>query len=241
MHAELETILSASQDRFDLWRHFIEKFSCRHIAEIGVFKGTFAEKILRSCPDIETYTLIDPWRNLEDWNKPINRTDKKFEAYYQETLRRTEFASEKRIILKGKTTEIIDQIEDKSLDMVYIDGDHTLKGIAIDLIRFWSKVKDNGFVTGDDFSPTIWQHEKRFEPSLIFPFAVYFAEAKQTQIYALPYHQFVITKECNGFEFIDLSKENYHDTSLLVHLDDIYRLKKSFKYRVAQKLGWLFK
>ena len=241
MQSEIQSLLSASEYRYDFWQKFINHFSCHYIAELGVYKGKFAEFTLKNCPEIQQYIMIDPWRNLDNWNKPANKDDKKFEAYYQETLGKTEFAADKRIVLRGKTTEVIDQIEDGSLDMVYIDGDHTLKGIAIDLISLWPKVKANGFVTGDDFSPTIWQHEKRFEPTLVFPFAVYFAEAMRTRIFALPYNQFVITKECQGFEFVDLTKGDYPDTSLLVHLNDVYRLKKSFKSWLARKLGGLFR
>ncbi|MEO0338135.1 MAG: riboflavin synthase, partial [Bacteroidota bacterium] len=56
----------------------------------------------------------------------------------KETLDKTNFAKEKRIILRGKTTEVINKIKDNSLDFVYIDGDHTLRGITIDLINIWS-------------------------------------------------------------------------------------------------------
>jgi hypothetical protein len=37
--------------------------------------------------------------------------------------------------LRGKTTEVIDKIPDASLDIVYIDGDHMLRGITIDLCQ----------------------------------------------------------------------------------------------------------
>ncbi len=110
---------------------------------------------------------------------------------------------------------MINEINNDSLDFVYIDGDHTLKGITIDLINLWDKVKPNGIIGGDDFSPTIWQHYPTFEPTLVFPFAVYFAEAMHTTIYGLPYNQFMLTKEMNGFEFIDLTTQLYTNTSLL--------------------------
>ena len=121
---------------------------------------------------------------------------------------------EKRKVLRGKTTEIIDEIKDESLDFVYIDGDHTLKGITIDLINLWPKIKKNGFIVGDDFCSSIWQHSPKFEPTLIFPFAVYFAEAVNTKIFGLPNSQFLITKDLSGFEFIDLTNDEYINTEL---------------------------
>jgi len=59
------------------------------------------------------------------------------------------------VILRGKTAEVIDQITDGELDLAYIDADHTLKGIAIDLIRVYPKVRDGGFLGGDDFTTTL--------------------------------------------------------------------------------------
>lgn len=215
MKEQIEEILSKSKNRLDLWKEFINTFQCSKIAELGVHRGVFAEVILGECASINDYLMIDPWRNLVNWNKPANTDNLTFDKYYKETLERTDFAKNKRVILRGKTTEIIDRIDNDSLDFIYVDGDHTLRGISIDLINIWSKINSNGFIAGDDFSPNIWQHNRRFEPTLVFPFAVYFAEAMKTKIYGLPYNQFLITKETNGFEFIDLTNFVYKSTEIL--------------------------
>jgi hypothetical protein len=68
------------------------------------------------------------------------------------------------------------------------------------------KVKPGGYIGGDDFTPNIWQHKTMFEPTLVCPFAVYFAEAVGATIYALPYSQFCLHKvERDKFKFIDLT------------------------------------
>jgi len=159
------------------------------MAELGVYRGEFASAILDKCGSVEKYYMIDPWRHLDDWNKPANRSNDDFEKFFAETKSKTEFAAEKRIILRGKTTEVINQIPDEELDFAYVDGDHTLKGISIDLIRLFPKIKTGGWIGGDDFCRSIWQHATAFEPTLVFPFAVYFAEAVGALIYALPYSQ----------------------------------------------------
>jgi hypothetical protein len=118
------------------------------------------------------------------------------------------------VILRGKTTEVIDQINDSELDLAYIDADHTLKGIAIDLIRVYPKVRVGGFLGGDDFTRSVWEHKTSFEPTLVFPFAVYFTEAVGATIYALPHAQFCIQKTTGTqFAFIDLTGQ-YDDVSL---------------------------
>jgi len=203
--------------RTDLWIGFVNRHRLRRVAEVGVWRGEFAEAMLGGCPDLSTYYCIDPWRHLDDWNKPANKNDNQFERFYQEVLARTEPWEATRVILRGRTTEVSDEIPDASLDLAYIDADHTLRGIAIDLIRIWPKVRPGGFVGGDDFSSSIWQHSDNFEPTLVFPFAVHFAEAMDARIIGLPHNQFLIEKGGGGFTFIDTTGA-YDDPTLRVAL-----------------------
>jgi len=213
-HELLKLCISASQSRADLWSEFVRRARIERMAEIGVYQGDFACALLESCPGVAKYYMVDPWRHLDDWNKPANRDDAMFERFFQTAKAKTDFAEARRVILRGKTTEVIDQIPDGDLDFAYIDGDHTLRGISIDLIRVYPKVRCGGFVGGDDFSPTMWQHKTTFEPTLVFPFAVYFAEAVGATIYALPNVQFCLQKsESPRFSFVDLTGR-YSDLSL---------------------------
>lgn len=223
----IESCASLSDSRFDFWGRFIQAMNINVCAELGVFRGEFSQEILKACPSIEKYYMIDPWRHLDSWNKPANVEDDIFESYYLETKSRTKFASNKRFILRGKTTEVIDKIAENELDFAYVDGDHTLKGISIDLIRLFPKIKDGGWIGGDDFSKTVWQHPTTFEPTLVFPFAVYFAEAVNARIYGLPKAQFLIKKDSKQpFAFIDLTS-SYGEPNLRsqFHPDEILRLK----------------
>lgn len=205
---------SRSKCRIDLWVHLLRLANIERMAEIGVYRGCFAARILRDCGLIEKYYMIDPWRHLDHWDKPANDTDRAFEEFLSETVSKTDFAMHKRIILRGETAEVVDKIADDELDFAYIDGDHTLRGIAIDLIRVFPKIKAGGWLGGDDFGPSAWQHSTRFEPTLVFPFAVHFAEAAGARIYALPYSQFLIEKSRNGsFAFVDMVG-GYADSSL---------------------------
>lgn len=229
MKQKIESFLAKSQNRHDICVNVVNEFQCKNVAELGVYKGDYAQNLLSKCPVIDKYIMIDPWRNLSDWNKPANKDNDTFEAFYQETMQKTDFAKEKRIVLRGKTTEIIDQVEDESLDFIYIDGDHTLKGITIDMINFWSKMKPDGIIFGDDFSPSIWQHDKSFEPTMVFPFAVYFAEAVDVKIYGLPYSQFILSKADKGFEFVDLTNGAYKNTGLSHQLNPNEGMKAKIK------------
>lgn len=210
----LTDISKNSDNRYQLWNSIIKIVQAKTVAEIGVWKGDFAFEILSDSSEIERYYMIDPWANLPDWNKPFNVDKQVFDKIYDEAINKTSFAAEKIHILRGRTKEVIDEIPDNSLDFAYIDGDHTLRGITIDLIKLLPKIKPNGIIAGDDFTTNPWQHDVQFEPTLVCPFAVYFAEAMDLPITALHHNQFFIQKcENVPFSFIDVTNR-YQDLSL---------------------------
>ena len=61
---------------------------------------------------------------------------------------RPSLPTNKVVILRGRTKEVIDQVPDNSLDFAYIDGDHTLRGITIDLMNVLPKIKEGGIIGG---------------------------------------------------------------------------------------------
>jgi predicted O-methyltransferase YrrM len=210
----LNSCVAQWQSRLEFWVEFIQSTGAQRMAEVGVYRGEFAALVLRHCEKLTQYYMIDPWRHLIDWNKPANHEDSVLNEFFQETKTKTEFAAAKRVVLRGKTTEVSDQIADGELDFAYIDGDHTLKGITIDLVRMYPKIRVGGFLGGDDFTRSPWEHKTNFEPTLVFPFAVYFAEAVGATIYSLPGSQFVIHKtEQPQFAFVDLAG-NYKKVGL---------------------------
>jgi hypothetical protein len=203
---DLAAIMGDARNRLDLWTAILNRLGPRTMAEIGVYRGDFAAHVLDTCPTLDRYYMIDPWRHLDDWNKPANRADDTFQQFLDETLDKTGTHASKRVVLRGRTSEVIAEIPDGSLDFVYVDGDHTLRGITVDLVSVYPKVREGGWIGGDDFSRSIWQHGPGFEPTLVFPYAVYFAEAVGVRIYGLSHAQFLLEKRRNvGFEFVDLT------------------------------------
>lgn len=212
--SNLVGIMSASASRIELWQRVLMAAQPERVAEIGVWKGEFSKEILRSCASIVAYYMIDPWATLPDWNKPFNVDSEAFDEVYAEAMTNVAFASDKLTVLRGRTKEVIEQIPDESLDFAYIDGDHTLRGIAIDLIKILPKIRVGGLIGGDDFTSNPWQHDMRYEPTMVCPFSVYFAEAMDLPIVALPFNQFVIHKKVGAsFSFVDHTG-NYSDLSL---------------------------
>lgn len=219
--ADIAAIAKTAETRIDLTTRLIELLDLPTILELGVWHGEFAKDILERNPSIKTYYMLDPWRTLDNWNKPFNISAPEFEEAYETSLKNTNFAAQKRVILRGTTLEMIDQINDESLDLIYIDGDHTLRGICIDLISVWPKLKPGGLIVGDDFSPTIWQHSSEYEPTFVYPFAQYFAEAQNAPMVAAHRAQFIMIKpngQNHGHRFLDVTGM-YHTPNVLDQIE----------------------
>lgn len=202
------------EDRVPLLGAILTESRVRDMAEIGVWRGALSAALLRACRWIRTYHMIDPWRRLEDWNKPLSQAPD-FEAVMAEALRSTSFAEGRRIIHRGTTTEVIDRIADASLDAVYVDGDHTLRGVMIDLIASYPKLRPGGLLLGDDLSRDPYQHGGGYEPTMVFPAALHAAEAWGDPVVILPDGQFAIVKSPDrAFEVID-TVGGHADTTLM--------------------------
>lgn len=228
--SSLRGLIAKARRRVGIWKRILDSVQPKVVAEIGVWKGEFSSAILASCPSIETYYMVDPWAQLPSWNKPINRKNEVFERIYAEAMDATSFAADKRCVLRGTTKDVLDNIPDQSLDFAYLDGDHTLRGMTIDLIKILPKMKPGAIIGGDDFERNPWHQGPKFEPTMVCPFSIYFAEAHNLPIFALPFHQCLIHVRADaGFSFIDIAG-TYSDISL----KKIPRETGAKKRRIAQ-------
>jgi len=105
-------------------------------AEIGVDRGTFTEYMFKTIPDL-TMLCVDPWvRGSGD-------------ERYETTARK--LAPYKATLIREQSTRAVLDVPDKSLDFVYIDGDHAFDFVMTDLIMWSRKVKYGGVIAGHDY------------------------------------------------------------------------------------------
>jgi len=95
--SDIAPLIAGSPSRFDLWLRLLRTRPLASAAEIGVWKGDFAQAILANFSTITKYYMIDPWTHLPDWNKPFNVDDQIFEEVYAEALLKTDFAASRRM------------------------------------------------------------------------------------------------------------------------------------------------
>jgi predicted O-methyltransferase YrrM len=103
--------------------------------EIGVDMGHYSEQLCMLNPELKLYS-VDPWEG-------------EYKTHYEEAKKRlTPYNCE---IMIDKSMDVVRKFEDNSIDFVYIDGDHSFKGVTEDLTEWTKKVKPGGIVSGHDY------------------------------------------------------------------------------------------
>ena len=111
-------------------------------AEIGVEKGHYSRVLCDTIPDLKLY-CVDPWM-------PYGRNSQGREDYlYVKAQQR--LAGRNVEIMKMTSVEAAKQIENGSLDFVYIDALHDFDNVMMDIIAWAPKVKSGGIVSGHDY------------------------------------------------------------------------------------------
>ena len=106
--------LAGIPSRLEMWKQIIDRASARQVLEIGVWKGEFAAYVLTECPSVIRYFMIDPWRQLDAWNKVIEEFSK--DAFFKKVI-----DSQKAWV---KRTYDYERLNEPSRDMAY---DHFFK------------------------------------------------------------------------------------------------------------------
>lgn len=131
------------------------------IAEIGVFKGAFSQRLLDVLAPSKLY-LVDPWKNQDDkelfgtWYH-VNSSNNMDEIYGDvcETFR-SEIASGQVEIVRGKSSDLVGKLSGKRLNFVYIDGDHRYDAVLRDLECIAPMILPNGAMMVDDHNLHGW-------------------------------------------------------------------------------------
>jgi len=128
-------------------------------AEIGVWKGEFSQKILEHLNPKELY-LIDPWLYIPSYNESwyggaeAKSQEDMDKIYYDVTEK---FKNNSRVhILRTYSIKAANLFQ-KELDFVYIDSCHLYEYVKQDLMIWYKKIKNGGFLVGDDYNaPNTW-------------------------------------------------------------------------------------
>ena len=126
------------------------------MAELGVFKGEFSVKIDEICQPDELI-LIDSWtgERLYSGNVDGNHRNGVRQYYTGEELYYLTEMNIKEcrgiVTMLKANTDVLKAFTDNIFDMIYVDADHSYKGVLNDLINAYHKIKNGGYIMGHDY------------------------------------------------------------------------------------------
>jgi len=156
-------------------------------AEIGVFKGVFAEQILKKQPS--ELHLVDPWLSYPGkQDRCYSALQVEMDLIYDSVVEK--FKKNKNVkIHRRSSKQAAAAFCDDFFDWIYIDADHSYHAVKEDLELWFQKVKPGGFLCGDDFA-----HNEKLQWGVIPAVTEFVAKNNLELKLHLPQAQFVIKK-----------------------------------------------
>jgi len=112
-------------------------------AEIGVCKARHAIQLFDTIPELHLY-CVDSWMKY-----PVRNSQERQDRNYEKTV--TRLKDRNATIIRKTSMDALPDIEDGSLDFVYIDGLHYFDYVMQDIIGWAQKVKIGGIISGHDY------------------------------------------------------------------------------------------
>lgn len=126
------------------------------VAEIGVFRGEMSRFLLNQFPKMFLH-MVDIWRAVSpdsQYGKSESSARKATDLNKQKQLKTamdsTSHHANRRILHVGMSIDVGAYMKNDSLDAVFIDGDHTERGVLDDLLSWYHKVRPGGLIAGHD-------------------------------------------------------------------------------------------
>jgi hypothetical protein len=120
-------------------------------AELGIWRGRTFLHLLEHCPQL-TVIGVDLWAPQPDNPGPENWVDWPHQKYEAHVRKMSQKFGERAVIIKDTTDNAAEQVEDNSLDFVFIDADHSTDAVERDIRTWHPKVKDTGWIIGHDIN-----------------------------------------------------------------------------------------
>jgi predicted O-methyltransferase YrrM len=152
-----------SPEESAFYNRLVQKLDHGTIVEVGVYGGASLLGVIDSCIQTGSHIYgIDPWEKVESANgmkmsdiqKRTYRDKIKSIRISLENIIKAEHYDEYITLIHELSESASQQFDDASVDVIFIDGDHSYDAVYNDLSVWLPKLKTHGTIWGDDFG---WQ------------------------------------------------------------------------------------
>lgn len=128
------------------------------VVEIGVFVGKLSRYLLTARPDL-TLIMVDSWAAEHQQPEHYKITRDRHAHQSAEECMSFRLAAKRNVhkfrdrvsIMMMTSVEAAPLVSDNSVDLVFIDADHSEEGVANDIEAWQSKPKKGSYLGGHDF------------------------------------------------------------------------------------------
>jgi hypothetical protein len=134
------------------------------ILEIGVFKGTFAQQLAKLSPRV--LHLVDIWETgpMVSGDHDGNNIERIENASIFYTYVKHHFRFFPNVnVHRMKSTEFLSLMKPNSLDIIYIDGDHSYEGVKADLEASLPIIRKYGYIMGHDYEMNMEKAKRSYD------------------------------------------------------------------------------
>ena len=158
------------------WDEIIRRVPRREpftIVEVGTWRGKTAKQILERCPNVMLY-MIDRWERadvgdsyLTSGSQTALRPQSDYDDAYHLCVNLALIHGRRVHIIKSDSVAAALDFKPGSIDLVFIDGDHSYDGARRDIIAWLPKVRSGGWLCGHDYAHPEQGEVKRAVDELI--------------------------------------------------------------------------
>jgi hypothetical protein len=112
------------------------------LVEVGSFMGESMEIFAKSGKFKKIY-CVDPWLDTDTTTQNVSKSESQFDLVKS----KYDFVTK----IKKTSVDASNEFEDSSLDVVYIDAEHTPESLKRDIEVWIPKIKIDGYITGHDW------------------------------------------------------------------------------------------
>jgi lipopolysaccharide biosynthesis glycosyltransferase len=185
-HYWIKTVIFDTRN--DMLKFYCNKVTSPKILEIGVFKGEFLHYLEKNCNwgSIDAVDLFEgtTCSGDADGNNLVYYDVGK--SYLELLEKYKEMPNIK--IYKSNSIHFLQNQDDNTYDIIYIDGDHSYNGVKQDLMNAFRKIKKGGYIMGHDYEMNMKKAKNKYD----------FGVKQAVDEFCITYNQTIISKALDG-------------------------------------------
>jgi len=105
---------------------------------------------------------VDPWDVQLLWGKVVKyMSDNGIEDFKGAFLDNMSLLNISPVVHDGSSQNVVSKFDDNTIDLIFIDGDHSRKAVEQDISLWYDKLKPNGVILGHDWNHSSVQNAVR--------------------------------------------------------------------------------